>query len=99
MVYLSSGYFRRPLISKSLLRHPGDAELRGEPHELQEEDWCDGSEPHINIIIAAAAVIGLVPLGIRATRDLSNETKHAPDYFARRAAYCLGGQGGVLSRW
>jgi len=28
MVYLNSGYFRRPLISKSLLRHPGDAELR-----------------------------------------------------------------------
>jgi MFS family permease len=35
MVYLGSGDFRRPLISKSLLRHPGDAELRGEPHELQ----------------------------------------------------------------
>ena len=28
MVYLGSGDFRRPLISKSLLRHPGDAELR-----------------------------------------------------------------------
>ncbi len=67
MVYLGSGYFRRPLISKSLLRHPGDAELRGEPHELQEPAGAlsDRFDRRLTMIICdSARAVLLAVLGI-----------------------------------
>jgi RNA polymerase sigma-70 factor (ECF subfamily) len=77
MVYLGSGNFRRPLISKSLLRHPGDAELRGEPHELQ-LPWpvvlvvslIEGGAGTIFDPAATAALPGIVPDGQQAGEQL-----------------------------